>query len=110
MDTKKYNTCLILKQNSAHNSCLLISLQKLMLILTIDFMMLVSIHINPGPYGTCTAVSKRVKDGQRPPALQAVSGVARLQGVEGLVMTGPGETLGSPWIPLAIRACISLLF
>jgi hypothetical protein len=55
-------------------------------------------------------VSKGVKDGIRPPALQvdhpmnscmAVSGVARLQGVKGSGMAGPGETLGSPWPPLA---------
>jgi hypothetical protein len=38
------------------------------------------------------AVSKGVEDGQRPPALQ----VARPQGIEGLGMAGPGETLGSP--------------
>ena len=31
-------------------------------------------------------------------------GVARPQGVEGLGMAGPGETLGSPWIPLPVRA------
>jgi hypothetical protein len=24
-------------------------------------------------------------------------------------MAGPGETLGSPWIPLAIRACLDVL-
>jgi hypothetical protein len=54
-------------------------------------------------------VSKGVEDGRRPPALRgvhprnghkAVSVVARPQGVEGLGMGGPGETLGSPWIPL----------
>jgi hypothetical protein len=59
-------------------------------------------------------VFKGVDDGCRPPALQAghprnsheaVSGVAHLQGVEGLSMVGLGETLGSPWIPLARRAC-----
>jgi hypothetical protein len=58
-------------------------------------------------------VSKRVEDGRRPLALRAghlrndckvVLGVARPQGVERLGMAGPGETLGSPWIPLAIRA------
>jgi hypothetical protein len=31
--------------------------------------------------------------------------VACPQGVEGLVRAGLGETLGSPWIPLAIWAC-----
>jgi hypothetical protein len=36
--------------------------------------------------------------------LKAVLGVARPQGVEGLGMAGPGETLGCPWIQLAIRA------
>jgi hypothetical protein len=44
-------------------------------------------------------VSKGVEDG--PPAL----GVAPPQGVEGLGKAGPVETLGRPWIPLAIRAC-----
>jgi hypothetical protein len=57
-------------------------------------------------------VSKGVEEGRRPPALRtgypknghmAVSGVARLQGVEGLGEAGPGVTLGSPWIPLTIR-------
>jgi hypothetical protein len=42
--------------------------------------------------------------GQPRNGLKAVSGVARPQGVEGLRMAGPGETLGSPWIPLAIQA------
>jgi hypothetical protein len=59
-------------------------------------------------------VSKRVEDGRRPPALganqprndcKAVFGMARPQGVEGSSMSGLGETLRSPWIPLAIRAC-----
>jgi hypothetical protein len=58
-------------------------------------------------------VSKGVKDGCRPPALQAghprnahkaVLGVAYPQGVEGSGMVSPGETLGSPWISLAICA------
>jgi hypothetical protein len=58
-------------------------------------------------------VSKGVGDCCRPPALRAghprngrkaVSAVARLQSVEGSGMAGPEETLGSPWIPLAIRA------
>jgi hypothetical protein len=31
--------------------------------------------------------------------------MARPQGLEGLGMADLGETLGSPWIPLAIRAC-----
>jgi hypothetical protein len=52
-----------------------------------------------------------VEGGCRPPALQAghprnghnaVLGVARPQGVEVSGWVGPGETLGSPWIPLAI--------
>jgi hypothetical protein len=46
-------------------------------------------------------LSKRVEDSRRPPALRAVSGVARPQGVEGSGTVGPGETLGSPWPPLA---------
>jgi hypothetical protein len=33
----------------------------------------------------------------------AVSGVVCQQGVEGYDMAVPGETLGSPWPPLAIR-------
>jgi hypothetical protein len=37
-------------------------------------------------------------------------GVACPQGAEGLGMVGPGETLGSPWIPLPIRACIKEFF
>jgi hypothetical protein len=62
-------------------------------------------------------VPKGVEDGCRLPVLQAghprngckaVSGVARLQGVEGLGMAGLGETLGSPWIPLAIRAWLTV--
>jgi hypothetical protein len=59
-------------------------------------------------------VSKGVEDGRRPPALQAdhprnvrkaISGVARLQGVSGLVWASRGETLGRPWIPLPTRPC-----
>jgi hypothetical protein len=55
-------------------------------------------------------VSKGEEDGQKPPALQAghptngrkaVWGVARPQGIEGLGMAGPHETLGSLWIPLS---------
>jgi hypothetical protein len=58
-------------------------------------------------------VSKGVEESRRPPALWAVhprngrkafSGVARPQGLEGSGLAGPGETLGNPWIPLAIRA------
>jgi hypothetical protein len=50
-------------------------------------------------------VSKGVEESRRPPTLgaghprngrKAVSGMARLQGVEGLGRAGPGETLGSP--------------
>jgi hypothetical protein len=37
---------------------------------------------------------------------EAGLGVARLQGVEGSGMAGLGEILGSPWIFLAIRACL----
>jgi hypothetical protein len=36
--------------------------------------------------------------------IKAVLGVARPQGIEGLGMAGLGETLGSPWILLHIRA------
>jgi hypothetical protein len=59
-------------------------------------------------------VSKGVEDGCRPPALQAshpmngckaISGVARLQGIEGSGKADPGETLRSPWIPFAIWDC-----
>jgi hypothetical protein len=39
---------------------------------------------------------------------KAVSEVVSTQGVEGLCMASPGETLESPWIPLAIRACLVL--
>jgi hypothetical protein len=35
----------------------------------------------------------------------AVWGLARPQGVEGSGMAGWGKTLGSPWIPLPVRAC-----
>jgi hypothetical protein len=56
---------------------------------------------------------KGVKDSRLLPALWAghprndhktILGVARPQGVEGSGMAGPAETLGSLWIPLAIRA------
>jgi hypothetical protein len=59
-------------------------------------------------------VSKGVEDGHRLPALwvghsgkgcKAVLGVACSQGVEGL---GPGETLGSPWLPLATGPDLAL--
>jgi hypothetical protein len=58
-------------------------------------------------------VSKGEEDGRRSPTLRAghppngrktIWGVAHLQGVEGLSMAGAGETLGSPWIPLPVRA------
>jgi hypothetical protein len=39
----------------------------------------------------------------------AVLGMARPQDVEESGMAGPGETLGSLWILLAIRACIFFL-
>jgi hypothetical protein len=66
-----------------------------------------------GLHGPCNGVrfgvSKGVEDDRRPPALQvgrkAVSGMDHLQGVEGSGMAGPGETLESPWIPFAVRAC-----
>jgi hypothetical protein len=45
-------------------------------------------------------VSKGEEDGRRPPVLP----VARPQGIEGWGMAGQGETLGSPWIPLPVRA------
>jgi hypothetical protein len=44
-------------------------------------------------------VSKGEEDG-----CKAVWGVARPQGVYGLGMAGPYETLGRPWIPLPVRA------
>jgi hypothetical protein len=51
--------------------------------------------------GVWHGVAKRVVEGGRLPALQATSetadsGVARLQGIEALGMTGLDETLGSP--------------
>jgi hypothetical protein len=57
-------------------------------------------------------VSKRVVDNYRLPALRssdprnickAVSGLARLVGVEGSARVRLGVTLGSPWPHLAIR-------
>jgi hypothetical protein len=66
-----------------------------------------------GPYrGGRNGVSKGIEDGRRPPTLRAdhplnsrkaVSGVAKLQSVEGYGMAGPNNTLGSPWPPLAIH-------
>jgi hypothetical protein len=56
--------------------------------------------------GVRRGVSKGVEDSHRPSALwashsrnghEAICGVARSQGVKGLGMAGPGETLGSPW-------------
>jgi hypothetical protein len=64
-------------------------------------------------------VSKGVEDDRRPPTLraghlinghEAVSGMARPQSVEGSGMAGPGETLGSPLIPLAVRAWRGKIF
>jgi hypothetical protein len=61
--------------------------------------------------GGRSGVSKAVEDSRSPPALRvghpekgrkAVSWVACPQGVEGSGMAGPGETLESPWPPLAI--------
>jgi hypothetical protein len=48
----------------------------------------------------------RPAGGPPPPTIRPYGrlGVARPQGVEGLGMAGPGETLGSPWIPLPVRA------
>jgi hypothetical protein len=54
----------------------------------------------PGPYGKGYPRGKKTAAGRK-----AVWGVARPQGVEGLGMAGPHETLGSPWIPLPVRAC-----
>jgi hypothetical protein len=57
-------------------------------------------------------LSKGVKYGRRLPAMQAghsqnghkaVSGVVHPQGIKGSGMEGPGETLASLWIPLAMR-------
>jgi hypothetical protein len=52
--------------------------------------------------GVRRGVSRRVEDGRRPPALQAV---------EGLGMAGPGETLGHlrPPPPFGIRPCVLVL-
>jgi hypothetical protein len=65
-----------------------------------------------GSMGVWRGVSKGVEDGRRMPTLwaghpcngcKAISGVARPQSVEGLGMTGPRETLGISWTPLATR-------
>jgi hypothetical protein len=62
----------------------------------------------PAPRPVWGGVSKGVEDSRRPPQKQPYGrfGVPRLQGVEGSSM---GETLGSPWIPLAVRACHHLI-
>jgi hypothetical protein len=75
------------------------------------FFLFGTVWYHPG-MGARRGVSKEVEDGRRSPALRvghpwnshkAVSGVACPQGVEGSGMAGPGETLGSPWPPIAIR-------
>jgi hypothetical protein len=48
------------------------------------------------------------EDGRRQPALWAATTEGRfrvgcLQGIEGLGITGPSDTLGIPWLPRAIR-------
>jgi hypothetical protein len=48
-------------------------------------------------------VPKGVKDGHPCNRHEAVPGMACPQGIEGSGMAGPGETLGSPLLPLAIR-------
>jgi hypothetical protein len=48
--------------------------------------------------GVRRGLSKGVLDGRRPPALQ---------GVEGSSMAGPGDTLGRPWPPFAIRPWVN---
>jgi hypothetical protein len=62
--------------------------------------------------GTQRRVPKGVEDGSRPLALwaghprngqNAVSGVARPQGIEGLGIAGTSDISGSPWPPLAIH-------
>jgi hypothetical protein len=62
--------------------------------------------------GVRGGVSKRVEDYRRPLAMRvghptngrkAILAVARLQGVEGSGMAGPGETSGSPWPHIAMR-------
>jgi hypothetical protein len=55
--------------------------------------------------GVHSGVSKGVEEESRLPTLRVdhLSGVARPQGIERLGMAGLGETLGSPWAPLAIR-------
>jgi hypothetical protein len=68
--------------------------------------------------GVRSGVSKGVEDGRRLLAWSAghpwngsnaISGVACPQGIDGLGMANPGETLGSPWPPLAIRPSLSLV-
>jgi hypothetical protein len=49
-------------------------------------------------------VSKGVEDSRK-----AVSGVSRPQGVEGYGMAGLGKTLGSTWLPLAIRPWLQVI-
>jgi hypothetical protein len=59
---------------------------------------------NAGPYGVGYPRGKKTAAGRPPNSRKAVWGVARPQGVERLGLAGPGETLGSPWIPLPVRA------
>jgi hypothetical protein len=58
-------------------------------IMTSDYLTCKTIGVQRG-------VSKNVADGCRLPA-----GLACSQGVEGLAMVGPNDTLGSPFSPLA---------
>jgi hypothetical protein len=64
----------------------------------------VTAHVtSPGSYGKGYPRGKKTAPNGR----NAVLGVARPQGVEGLGMAGRGETLGSPWILLPVGAWTS---
>jgi hypothetical protein len=64
-----------------------------------------------GPYGKGYPRRKKTAAGRQPcgratpqMAVRPFGGVACPQGVKGLGMAGRGENLGSPWIPLPVRA------
>jgi hypothetical protein len=62
-------------------------------------------------FGSVANITRRTAWGvQRGRCCKAVSGVAHLQEVKGSGMAGPGETLGSPWPPLAIRLWLQIIF
>jgi hypothetical protein len=60
-------------------------------------------HQLSGPYGKGYPRGKKTAAGRPPNGRKAVWGVAHPQGVEGSGIARPGETLGSPWILLALR-------